>query len=314
MELSKIKRAVAFTEANFRGKYDGAAVASYIPELSLTNPDIFSFSAVTMEGELLSAGEKDVKFSMQSISKILLLALAIETLGADEVFSHVGREACSEAFNSVIKLELMSGKPLNPFINSGAIVISSLLAKKFGTDALEVVLDFAAKMGRTSDTETAPFCISEKIFLSEYENDSRNRSLAFFMESMGTLSCSVNDTLVLYFKSCSIEVTTEQTAAMGATVANGGVNPLTGKRVISLETSYALLGLMTVCGLYNESGTFAVQVGLPAKSGVSGGILCAVPGRMGICVYSPPLDASGNSAAGIKALSWFSNELKLRGV
>ena len=314
VQLSDIKRAVASAEAKFRGEYGDAKVASYIPELALVSPGVFSFSAVTTDGDILSAGESGVKFSMQSISKVLMLALAVETLGADEVFAHVGAEACSEAFNSIIKLELESGKPLNPFINSGAIVVSSLLAKRYGAEALVKALDFAAKAGRVSKSDPCQLEVSDKIFRSEYETGSRNRALAFFMESTGTLACSVEETLVLYFKSCSIEVTTEHIAAMAATVANGGVNPLTGERVMSLDTSYIVLGLMTVCGLYNESGSFAVQVGLPAKSGVSGGILCAVPGRMGIGVYSPPLDSSGNSAAGIKALSWFSRELKLRGV
>ena len=314
MELSDIKQAVISAVTDFRGKYDGAEVASYIPELSLVDPNIFALSAVTSSGELFSAGESSIKFSMQSISKVVLLALAIETLGEDEVFAHVGREACSEPFNSVIKLELNSGKPLNPFINSGAIVVSSLLAKKFGADALAIVLDFAAGMGRLSKAVSDPLCVNEKMFLSEHETGSRNRALAFFMESMGTLSHSVDETLVLYFKSCSIEVTSEHIAAMGATVANGGVNPLTGERVVSLETAYALLGLMSICGLYNESGSFAVQVGLPAKSGVSGGIMCSAPGQMGIGVYSPPLNANGNSVVGIKSLRQLSNELKLRGV
>jgi glutaminase len=156
--------------------------------------------------------------------------------------------------------------------------------------------------------------INERIYKSESSTADRNRSLAYFMHGTGALSQNVEDTLNLYFKLCSIEANTDDMSAIGATLANGGLNPVTGERVVSLDTACALVGLMSTCGLYNESGAFAVHVGIPGKSGVSGGIVCSVPGRLGIAVFSPPLDEKGNSVAGMKALSFISKTLKLRGM
>ena len=285
--------------------------ASYITELATVNPKLFSISAATLDGAVLSSGDTNARFSMQSMSKVMSLAFALERFGHDDVFSKVGMEPCSEPFNSIMKLEMTSNHtPLNPFINSGSIVMAGLIAERLGESALEEVLGFASRMtGNKRGLE-----VNERVYRSESMTADRNRSLAYFMHSIGTLSFDVERSLDLYFRMCSIEVDTGDLAVMGATLANAGKSPATGEQITSLDNSYTVIGIMSVCGLYNESADFAVKVGIPAKSGVSGGIVCAVPGKMGLAVFSPPLDAGGNSVAGVKALSGMSRQMKLRGI
>jgi glutaminase len=248
---------------------------------------------------------------MQSISKVAALAFAVEVFGEKHVFEKVGAEPCAEPFNSIMKLEISSNIPLNPFINSGAIMISSLIAKELGEKAIDEILRFVSLLaGRAPGNGLS---VNEKIYASEASTADRNRALAYFMHSTGALAYEVESTLALYFQMCSIEVNTADLSFMGATLANGGRHP-DGTFVLSLDTVYILLGLMNTCGLYNESGEFAIQVGLPAKSGVCGGILCVAPGKMGIAVFSPPLDERGNSVAGLKALTDLSRKMKLRGL
>jgi glutaminase len=284
--------------------------ATYIPELAKTDPALFSLSATTLDGATFSAGDTDSLFSMQSIAKVMSLSFAIEMFGHDRVFARVGMEPCSEPFNSIMKLEMTSSIPLNPFINSGAIVVAGMLADRLGRGAIDHILEFAWRM---AGRKRRPF-VNERVFMSENSTADRNRALAYFMHSIGTLSSGVNESLTLYFKLCSIYADTGDMSVMGGTLANAGLNPVTGERVISRDTACTVTGLMSVCGLYDESGEFAVKVGVPAKSGVSGGIMCAVPGKMGLAVFSPPLDAGGNSVAGVEALSRLSRDLKLRGM
>ncbi|MDR1352888.1 MAG: glutaminase A [Treponema sp.] len=300
------------TAAFSRTKTEGGAPASYIPELARADPALFSLSMTNFDGETYSSGDSDSLFSMQSISKVAALCFAIETLGRERVFSKIGMEPCSEAFNSIMKLEMTSSIPLNPFINAGAIVLVEMLNERFQALAIAEIMDFFSRLlGRQSRNALH---INEGIYRSEKRTADRNRALAYFLHNAGTLSGDVEETLDLYFKLCSIEVNTADLSVMGATIASGGRNPASGTTIMSLDTAYIVLGLMNVCGLYDQSAEFAVEVGVPAKSGVSGGILCAVPGRMGLAVFSPPLNNSGNSVAGIRALADLSRELKLRGI
>lgn len=248
---------------------------------------------------------------MQSISKVAALCFAIEILGEDRVFSKIGMEPCSEPFNSIMKLEMASSIPLNPFINAGAIVLAGMLNEHFQAAPVAEMIDFFCRlMGRQSGN----LRVNEAVYRSEKGTADRNRALAYFLRNAGTLTGDVEEALDLYFKLCSIEVNTADLAVMGATLAAGGRNPVSGATVMSLDTAYIVIGLMSVCGLYDQSAKFAVEVGIPAKSGVSGGIVCVVPGRMGLAVFSPPLNKSGNSVAGIWALAALSRELKLRGI
>lgn len=302
-------------ERTYRRQQGEGKTASYIPELANVPPDLFSVSATTLSGVTYSAGDSRTLFSMQSISKVVALAFVIERLGDRAVFSRVGMEPCAEPFNSIAKLELASNIPLNPFINAGAISVASMIARRYGERALEEVLDFASLLSFRPQAEPPrPFSVNWEIYGSEAGTADRNRSLAYFMHSTGALSHDVDETLALYFQLCSVEATTEDLSSIGATIASGGVNPVTGARVISIDTAHTLLGLMSTCGLYDGSGEFAVNVGVPAKSGVCGGVLCAVPGRMGLAVFSPPLNARGNSVAGLKTLAYISRRLKLRGI
>lgn len=283
-------------------------VADYIPELMKASPDLFSLGCMTPDGILHEVGDTEQYFTMQSISKIAALALAIERLGRDTVFAQVGREPSADSFNSLMRLEMTSPKPSNPFMNAGAIAISSLLYNEYGEMAFDEICGFFEQMAG------ARARFSQGVYESESKTADRNRSLAYFMKSMGSVHGDVEDFLRLYFKQCSITCRTRDLAAIAMLLGSGGVCVKTGKRVLEKETVYTLLGLMTTCGLYNGSGEFAVRVGIPGKSGVSGGILAVAPGRLGIGVFSPALDAAGNSVAGLRALELLSDRLDLRGL
>ena len=298
-------------ERTYRSQTGEGRPASYIPELANVDPKLFSISISGMDGCTATAGDGESYFTMQSISKIVSLAFTVEHFGASAVFARVGMEPCSEPFNSIMKLEMTSNVPLNPFINSGAIVLSAMICEHCGPYAIGEVLAFGSRLAGRSPS--VGLTVNERIYASEATTADRNRALGYFMRSAGSLTYDVEETLALYFQMCSIKTRTCDLSSIGATIANAGVNPATGKRVISRNTACILIGLMSTCGLYNESGEFAVRVGVPGKSGVGGGVLCAVPGRMGIAVFSPALDERGNSIAGIAALASLSQELNLRG-
>ncbi len=283
-------------------------VADYIPELGKVSPDLFSFSCVGANGALCETGDTEQRFSIQSMSKIVSLALAIERFGKEAVFQHVGMEPSADSFNSLMRLEMTSPKPANPFMNAGAIVICSLLYNEYGELVFDEMGAFLQEMTGT------PPSFDHNVYDSENKTADRNRALAYFMKSMGFLTGDVESYLNLYFKQCSITCRTRELAALAMLLGNGGVSVMTGAHVLSKETVYTLLGLMTTCGLYNGSGEFAVRVGIPGKSGVSGGILAVAGGRMGIGVFSPALDAMGNSVAGLRALELLSDRLDLRGL
>lgn len=283
------------------------SVASYIPELARVNQDLFSISCAENSGKYFEAGDTEHEFTMQSISKIFALGLAIEKIGAEGVFDYVGMEPSADSFNSLMRLEITSPKPSNPFLNSGAIMISSLLHGKYGTSAFDEVCSMVEAMTGTYRG------YDENVYISENSTADRNRALAYFMKSMGFLRGDVEDFLQLYFKCCSILCTTKDLANAALTLAECGHN-MEGRRLIQKETVYTLLGLMSACGLYNGSGEFAVKVGLSGKSAVSGGILAVAPGYMGIGVFSPALDSKGNSVAGVSALAQLSDVLNLRGL
>lgn len=283
-------------------------VADYIPELSLMPQELFALSCQPVKGGAVEVGDTGQYFTMQSISKILALALAIEDFGMDNVFRHVGMEASADSFNSLMRIEMTASKPSNPFMNAGAIAVCSLIYKAYKGNAADRVFGMLH-----SATGSEP-SYDDKIFASEKGTADRNRALAYFMKSMGLLHGNVEAVLDLYFTLCSIRCTSGDLAKLAAMIAAGGVSVVSGNRLMRKETVYTILGLMSTCGLYNGSGEFAVRVGLPGKSGVSGGIMAVVPGIMGIGVFSPALDDKGNSVAGIKALELLSGRLDLRGL
>jgi len=281
-------------------------VASYIPELDKARKDALGIYIIDNEGNEYFSGDYETKFTIQSISKIVALMLAILDNGEEYVFSKVGMEPTGDPFNSITKLETSrEKKPYNPLINAGAIAVSSMIKGKDARDKFERLLDFFKKI---SEDETLD--VNYKIYCGESETGNRNRAMGYFLKGEGIIEGNVEDALDIYFKQCSIEVTAKTLAKIGLFLANNG-KLSTGEIVITPKIATIVKTLMVTCGMYDSSGEFAVRAGIPSKSGVGGGILSVVPGKMGIGVYGPSLDKKGNSIAGISLLEDLSSELNL---
>ncbi|WP_294656295.1 glutaminase A [uncultured Fusobacterium sp.] len=281
-------------------------VASYIPELDKAKKDALGIYIIDNEGNEYFSGDYETKFTIQSISKIVALMLAILDNGEEYVFSKVGMEPTGDPFNSITKLETSrEKKPYNPLINAGAIAVSSMIKGKDARDKFERLLDFFKKI---SEDETLD--VNYKIYCGESETGNRNRAMGYFLKGEGIIEGNVEDALDIYFKQCSIEVTAKTLAKIGLFLANNG-KLSTGEIVITPKIATIVKTLMVTCGMYDSSGEFAVRAGIPSKSGVGGGILSVVPGKMGIGVYGPSLDKKGNSIAGISLLEDLSTELNL---
>ena len=281
-------------------------VASYIPALDKARKDALGIYIIDNEGNEYFSGDYETKFTIQSISKIVALMLAILDNGEEYVFSKVGMEPTGDPFNSITKLETSrEKKPYNPLINAGAIAVSSMIKGKDARDKFERLLDFFKKI---SEDETLD--VNYKIYCGESETGNRNRAMGYFLKGEGIIEGNVEDALDIYFKQCSIEVTAKTLAKIGLFLANNG-KLSTGEIVITPKIATIVKTLMVTCGMYDSSGEFAVRAGIPSKSGVGGGILSVVPGKMGIGVYGPSLDKKGNSIAGISLLEDLSSELNL---
>ncbi|MEE1476871.1 glutaminase A [Fusobacterium sp.] len=281
-------------------------LASYIPELDKAKKDALGIYIIDNEGNEYFSGDYETKFTIQSISKIVALMLAILDNGEEYVFSKVGMEPTGDPFNSITKLETSrERKPYNPLINAGAIAVSSMIKGKDARDRFERLLDFFKKI---SEDETLD--VNYKIYCGESETGNRNRAMGYFLKGEGIIEGNVEDALDIYFKQCSIEVTAKTLAKIGLFLANNG-KLSTGEIVITPKIATIVKTLMVTCGMYDSSGEFAVRAGIPSKSGVGGGILSVVPGKMGIGVYGPSLDKKGNSIAGVALLEDLSTELNL---
>lgn len=281
-------------------------VASYIPELDKARKDALGLYIIDVEGNEYYSGDWDTKFTIQSISKIVTLMLAILDNGEEYVFSKVGMEPTGDPFNSIKKLETSSRrKPYNPLINAGAIAIASMIKGKDARDRFQRLLDFFRKI---SEDETLD--VNYKIYCGESETGNRNRAMGYFLKGDGIIEGNVEDALDIYFKQCSIEVTAKTLAKIALFLANNG-KLSNGETVITPRIATIVKTLMVTCGMYDSSGEFAVRAGIPSKSGVGGGILSVVPGKMGIGVYGPSLDKKGNSIAGVLLLEDLSSELNL---
>ena len=293
-------------EKNKKYGNDGQ-LASYIPALLEANPNDLGVAIVDVEGRKYYAGQCEKNFTIQSISKVVSLILALGDNGRTNVFKRVDVEPTGDGFNSIVNLETKDKKrPYNPMINAGAIATTSLIYGEDGEDKLERIIKFMRKA-----TNNPNISINEEVYVSERRTGDRNRALAYFMKSNGMLQGDVEEILELYFRQCSIEANTIDLAMFGSVLANDGVTPWNGERLMSRETCRIVKTIMVTCGMYDASGEFAVHIGIPAKSGVGGGILATVPRRMGIGVYGPALDKKGNSLAGIHVLKDLSEELDL---
>ncbi|PXX71626.1 L-glutaminase [Nocardia tenerifensis] len=279
-------------------------VADYIPELASVDPNSLGAAMVSLHGDIYHAGDSETEFTIQSVSKPFVYALALSDLGLAAVTRHVGFEPSGEPFNA-ISLEPDTGRPANPLINAGAIVTTALVA---GADRAEKFARIQATLFAFAGRELG---VDEAVYASESATGDRNRALAYLTLSQGVLAGPVEEVTDTYFRQCALRVTAIDLAVMAATLANGGVNPVTKRSVIDAEIARITLSVMSTCGMYDASGEWMVQVGLPAKSGVGGGIVSALPGEFGIGVFSPRLDAGGNSVRGKAALHEMSQRFGL---
>ena len=278
-------------------RLDEGKVADYIPQLAHVDPKKFGMAIVTVDGEVVKVGDADLPFSIQSISKVFTLTLALGKHG-ETTWNRVGREPSGSAFNSIIQLEHEEGKPRNPFINAGAIAVSDLvLAGHTPREAIGEIVRFVRYL---ADDES--IAIDPDVAKSEQATGYRNFALANFMRSFGKLDHPVEHVLGVYFHHCALAMTCMQLAKSGLFLAASGRNPLTGHTVVSKQRARRINALMLTCGHYDGSGDFAYRVGLPGKSGVGGGILAVAPGRASVAVWSPGLNHNGNSLLGSLAL------------
>ncbi|MBF4692578.1 glutaminase A [Fusibacter ferrireducens] len=282
-------------------------VASYIPELAKGNRDALGACIFDTGGNLLLEGDYETKFTIQSVSKVITLICALIDNGKEIVFSKVGNEPSSDPFNSLLKLEIEENhKPLNPFINAGAIVCTSLVAGDNGIEKFTRILNMIRKLANNENIE-----VNYPVFRSEKLTGNTNRAIAYFLKGAGIIEKDVEDILDTYFKCCSIEVDVEDIARIASVIANNGIAPWSKEMLIPKEVNRIVKATMSTCGLYDSSGKFSVDVGIPAKSGVGGCIMAVVPNRMGIAVVGPSLDKHGNSVAGIKVMESLSRALEL---
>jgi glutaminase len=290
--VAPFRKTLQEIHAKYR-ELDEGKVADYIPELALANRDWFGICVVTVDGDIFEVGDSQQLFSIQSVSKPFVFGKALEDHGREAVLKKVGVEPTGEAFNSVV-LDEVSNRPFNPLVNAGAIATTDLVGGKDFADRIKRILAmFSTYAGRDLHVDNA-------VFLSERTTGHRNRAIAHLMLNFGMVTEQVQDSLELYFQQCGILVHAHDLAVMGATLANGGVNPVTKQRAIDHEYVKDILSIMLSCGMYDYAGEWAYRVGLPAKSGVGGGICAVVPGVCGIGIFSPPLDERGNSVRGIK--------------
>ena len=269
----------------------GGHVATYIPELSKVSPDEFGMCVVTANGQVFEAGACDRLFTIQSISKPFTFALAMDEFGADKVLESVGVEPSGDAFNS-IELHGLTNRPFNPMINTGAITVTAMLHAQHGEQTFDHILErFSTVAGR-------PLSVDEDVYQSERRTGHRNRAIAHLLLNFGVVHDEAEAALDVYFRQCAIQITSRDLAMMGATLANMGCHPISGRSAFSIRYVKDVLSIMFTCGMYDYSGQWAYRVGVPAKSGVAGGVMAVVNRQLGIGTYSPRLDRFGNSVRG----------------
>jgi glutaminase len=304
-DLSKANIEKVLKEAyeKFKDVKEGAN-ADYIKELATVDPNIFGIALVTVDGQVYTAGDVQSMVSIQSVSKVFTMAKVIEEQGHQAVQDKIGVDATGEVFNSITAVERMRGKEINPLVNPGAIASTSLIA---GVDSsakwknvLQVHSDFAGRQ----------LGLNVPVYISEAGDNLRNQAIAHLLLAYGRMYFDPVEATDIYTKQCAINVSAKDAGIMAATLANGGVNPVTKKKVVSPETVMYTLPVMSTAGLYDDSGIWFYNSGVPAKSGVGGCLIAVVPGKFGIAVVSPPLDKAGNSVKGQLAIKYVIEQLK----
>jgi len=290
--VSPIQEHLDALHRQYAGLHEGEA-ASYIPELAKANPDWFAICMTTADGKIYQTGDAEQKFTIQSISKALVFALALADNGWEGVLKKVGVEPSGDAFNAIVFDEKLN-RPFNPMVNAGAIATTSLIRADSLAERNRRIIDFIGRFAGRS------LQVDEDVYRSERETGHRNRAIAHLMRNFDMLPDDVDGVLDAYFRQCAILVDCRDLSVIAATLANGGINPLSGERVLDAFYVRCVLSVMSTCGMYDYAGQWAYRVGMPAKSGVSGGIIAALPGPLGIGVFSPRVDAKGNTVRGIK--------------
>jgi glutaminase len=286
--------------------YYESGAGYYKPEILGVEHKRFSICLATTDGEVFVAGDHGHRFALQSISKMFVYGLALEACGRERVLARVGVEPSGDAFNSIV-FDERHNRPFNPMVNAGALVTTDLVGDERTMEpALGRILGTLELFAGNEDLQ-----VDEDVFQAEMRTADRNRATAYLMRSEGMLEGDVEATLALYLRQCSVRVTCKELALMAATLANGGVNPATGERALGSRHVRDVLSVMHTCGMYDFAGEWAYRVGIPAKSGVSGGVLAVVPGKLGIGVFSPGLDAYGNSVRGTAVCEEVSERLGL---
>ena len=300
---ARLKQLVEDAHTRFATVTDGKN-ADYIPYLATVPSTLFGIAMVTPDGKVIEAGDANYAFAIESIAKVFTLSLVMGESGPEVVKQKLGANATGMPFNSVIALELHKDNPLSPLVNAGAMATVSLVK---AANAAERWQKIAANMDAFADAELS---LNQAVFESESDTNQHNRAIAYLLQSGGFMYSDPMEACDVYTKECSVGVTPRNLAVMAGTLANGGVNPLSKKRL--LEPSYVpkILAEMAVEGLYDTSGAWQYDVGLPAKSGVGGGIMAVSPGNWAIAAFSPPLDAAGNSVRAQQAIAWIAEQLK----
>ncbi|WP_270937532.1 glutaminase A [Falsiroseomonas oryzae] len=294
---------VAEIHARLQAVTEGA-VATYIPALAAVPPELFGIAVLTADGAFAEAGDTRARFTIQSVSKPFTYALALDLLGRQAMRQAVGVQPMAEAFNALV-LEPGRNRPFNPMVNAGAIAVAGQLCQALGATAFEQVRAcLSAAAGRQLD-------LDEDVYRSEAETGHRNRALAHLLHGAGVFRVPAEEAVDLYFRQCALAVTARDLAVMGATMANIGTNPLTGAEVFGLDAVRDTLSVMFTCGLYDGAGDWICRVGVPAKSGVGGGLVAVVNRLLGIGVFSPRVDAAGNPVRGLRACEALAEDLGL---
>lgn len=301
---AQLKAAVDSAYGRFRGDTSGKN-ADYIPYLAQVNPRLFGIAVVTTDNRCYTAGDITYSFSIQSISKVFTLALAMQELGSDAVFDRVGSEPTGRPFNSVDAVVDMRTHTGNPFVNAGAIATTALISGMNADQKWRRILDYYSKAAGEK------LKLIDEVYRSEAATNQGNKALAALLVKYDRIHSDPSEAVDIYTKQCSVGLNVKQLAQMGATLANNGINPVTRERVVKAQNIPEILSAMMMAGLYDESGWWAWYVGLPAKSGVGGGILAVVPGKGAIAVFAPPLDEHGNSVKAKKAIQYVAHQLDL---
>lgn len=302
LKKTDIQAALDAAYAKYKNLQEGAN-ADYIPALAKVDPNLYGIALVTPEGDIYTAGDIKSEVSIQSISKVFTMALVMDEKGPGSIFNNMGVDATGQVFNSIIAIEQYKGAEMNPLVNAGAITATSMVSGDSREEIWNKILNYY------NDFAGRELSVNEEVFESEAATNQRNQAIGQLMYAYGRIEDNPDQATDIYTEQCSVNVNARDLAMMAATLANGGRNPVTGKQVMRNENVNEVLAIMATAGLYDDSGQWLYRTGLPAKSGVGGGIIAVSPGLFGIAVISPPLDPAGNSVRAQNAIADISNAL-----